>query len=121
MQPLVIIDYSTSMILVGSVKEKEEEKLIAMGGFFRTKNPSKAELAFLVHKEWRNNGITSFLLEYLVQIARELDYRTFVGNFVIGNKAIAHIIKKSPFPTEFEKVESGVVEFSMDITLKSKT
>lgn len=119
-QPLVTIDYSTNMILVGVIKEKEEEKIIAMGGFFKTNDPSKAELAFLVHKDWRNKGITSFLLDYLVQIGRELDYRTFFGNFIIENKAVAHIIKKSPFPTEFKKVESGIVEFSMDITLKSK-
>ena len=76
-QPMVNIDYSTDMILVGEYSEDGEKKIIAIGGFFKTENPAVAELAFVSHKNWRGLGITKFLLNYLVKIARELKYKSF--------------------------------------------
>ncbi|GAH19253.1 unnamed protein product, partial [marine sediment metagenome] len=82
-QPMVNIDYSTDMILVGEFSDKGEEKIIGLGAFFKTVQPSVAEIAFVVHKDWRGLGITKFLLNYLVQIGKELNYRTFTGSILL--------------------------------------
>jgi len=50
-QPIVNIDYSTDMILVGVAKDEEEKGIIAVGGFFKTGKPSVGELAFTVHEK----------------------------------------------------------------------
>jgi len=117
-QPMVTIDYSTSMIIVGVHEENESQSIVAEGGFFKTNQPSTAEIAFAVHEDWRNLGITQFLLDYLVQIARELKYKYFTGSILLENKAMLHVIDSSDYPITVRKIESGVTEFKMDITKK---
>ncbi len=115
-QPMVNIDYTTDMILVGEIKEEEESKIIALGAFFKTNKPTLAELAFVTHKDYRGLGITRFLLNYLVKIARELNYKTFGGTILFENKAMLHIIDTSGFNLTLKKIEGGVTEFAFNIT-----
>ncbi len=115
-QSEIIIDYSTNMILVGEYFEKGEQKIIASGGFFKTISPSTAEIAFIVHENWRGNGITKYLLNYLVIIARELNYKFFSGSILLENKSMLHIINTSGYKITSKHIEGGVFEFVMDIT-----
>jgi len=115
-QPIINIDYSTNMIVVGVYTEGLEQKIIAVGGFFKTTIPSQGELAFTVHKEWRGLGITKFLLNYLIKIARELNYKTFSGSILLENRPMLHIIDKSGYKLNFRHIEDGIYEFIMDIT-----
>jgi GNAT superfamily N-acetyltransferase len=117
---MINIDYSTSMILVGEYHENGEIIVVAIGGFFKTTQPSMAEIAFSVHKDWRNLGITKFLLDYMVMIARELNYKYFSGSILLENKKMLHIIDNSVYPITVKKFESGVTEFMQDITKKAE-
>jgi acyl-CoA hydrolase/GNAT superfamily N-acetyltransferase len=115
-QPMVNIDYSTDMILVGIYKEGGEEKIISIGAFFKTIKPSVAELAFVVHKNYRELGITRFLLNFLVKIGRELNYKTFGGTILLENRPMLHIIDTSGFKLNLKKIEGGVTEFAFNIS-----
>jgi len=115
-QPMVNIDYSTDMILVGEFSEKGEEQIIGLGAFFKTVQPSVAEIAFVVHKDWRGLGITKFLLNYLVQIGKELNYRTFTGSILLQNKPMLHIINSSGYLLKFKRIEDGVTIFAFDFS-----
>ena len=114
--PMVNIDYLTDMILVGISSEKNKEKIIAMGGFFKTHQPSLAELLFIVHKEWRGLGISKFLLQYLVQIGRELNYKSFGAAILLENKAMLHIINASGYTQKLKRIEGGVTEFIFSLS-----
>jgi len=114
-QPMVNIDYSTDMILVGIYSEGGEDKIVAIGAFFKTVKPSAAELAFVVHKDWRGLGITRFLLNYLVKIGRELNYKTFGGSILLENRPMLHIIDTSGYKLNLKKIEGGVTEFAFNI------
>ncbi|MBY8989220.1 MAG: 4-hydroxybutyrate CoA-transferase [Candidatus Lokiarchaeota archaeon] len=114
--PMVNIDYSTDMILVAVDSENGEEKIIAMGGFFKTGQPSLAELLFVVHKDWRGLGLTRFLLPFLVQIGRELNYKSLGGSMLLENKAMIHVINTSGYEIKLRRIESGVTEFIFDIS-----
>ncbi len=115
-QPMVNIDYSTDMILGGEYGENGEEKIIALGAFFKTVQPSVAEIAFVVHKDWRGLGITKFLLNYLVQIGKELNYRTFTGSILLENKPMLHIINSSGYLLNLKRIEGGVTIFAFDLS-----
>lgn len=119
-QPMVNIDYSTNMILVGINEENGSKEIAAEGGFFSTNHPSTAEIAFAVHPDWRNLGITKFFLDYLVQIAREMNYKYFAGTILLENKAMLHIIDSADYPLTVRRIESGTTEFKMDITKKQE-
>jgi len=115
-QPMINIDYITDMILVGIERYNEKEKIVAMGGFFKTNQPSLAELAFVVHKNWRGLGISRFLLEYLAQIALELNYKSFGASILVQNQAMLHIINTSGYPQILRKIEGGVTEIVIDLS-----
>ena len=115
-QPMVNIDYSTDMILVGEISEKGEEKIIGLGAFFKTVQPSVAEIAFVVHKDWRGLGISKFLLNYLIQIGKELNYRTFMGSILLQNKPMLHIINSSGYLLKLKRIEGGVTIFAFDLS-----
>ncbi|MFX1469504.1 MAG: GNAT family N-acetyltransferase, partial [Promethearchaeota archaeon] len=115
-QPMVNIDYTNDMILIGEDSENGEDQIIALGAFFKTIQPSVAEIAFVVHKNWRGLGITKFLLNYLVQIAKELNYRTFTGSILLENKPMLHIINSSGYLLKLKRIEGGVTTFAFDIT-----
>ncbi len=115
-QPMVTIDYKTDMILVGEFSDKGEEKIIGLGAFFKTVQPSVAEIAFVVHKDWRGLGISKFLLNYLIQIGKELNYRTFTGSILLQNKPMLHIINSSGYLLKLKRIEGGVTIFAFDLS-----
>jgi GNAT superfamily N-acetyltransferase len=114
--PMVNIDYLTDMILVGIYGGPGEEKIVAMGGFFKTQQPSLAELVFVVHKEWRGLGISKLLLHHLVQIGLELNYKSFGGSVLLQNKAMLHIINASGYTQKLKRIEGGVTEFIFSLS-----
>ena len=100
-QPLVNIDYSRDIILVCEYTSPDGEvKFVGSGGFFKTEDPSKGELAFTTHEEWRQLGLAKFLLQYLIQIAREQGYRTLIGTILVENRPMLHIIQTAGYPIE---------------------
>ncbi|MFX0104657.1 MAG: GNAT family N-acetyltransferase [Candidatus Hodarchaeota archaeon] len=115
-QPMVNIDYSTDMILVAEFNVNGEGQIIGLGAFFKAHQPSIAELAFVIHKNWRGLGITKFLLNYLVQIGKELNYRTFTGSILLENKPMLHIINNSGYVLKLKRIEGGVTIFAFDLS-----
>ncbi len=115
-QPIVNIDYSTNMILVCEYTEDKVHQILAIGGFFKTHNPTIGELAFTVHEKWRNLGITKKLVNFLVTIARELKYKGLGGSILLENKPMVHIINSTGYPIISKSIESGILEFIIDIT-----
>ena len=116
MQPIVNIDYETKMILVGESMERGEQKLVASAAYFKTKNPSIAELSCVVHKDWRRKGITTMMINYLAEIAREHNIGYLTGTVLMENRPMLQVINRLSFPLTFKNIEHGEVEFTFDIT-----
>ena len=115
-KPLLVIDYTTNMILVCVHAEEGKQKIIASGGFFRTKDPSDVEMAFVVQKEWRGNGISKTLLNQLVIIARELNYSSFSAHVLKENIPMIHIFETCGYEIISKTYEDDIVKYKLDIT-----
>ncbi|NVM17494.1 MAG: GNAT family N-acetyltransferase [Candidatus Lokiarchaeota archaeon] len=115
-QPLVNIDYQTDMILVGEFLEEGEQKIVASAAFFKTHQPSTVELGIVVKKNFRKSGIAKFLLDHLITIARELNYKYFTGSVLIENKPMLYILNTSGYAMKSKNVEYGEVLFTLDIS-----
>ena len=117
-QPQITIDYNTNMILVCVHKTGEKEEIVGTGGFFITDDPSTVEMAWIVHKNWRGNGITKILLKNLVKIARELMYRKISAHVLADNKPMMHILNSTNYDLLSKTTEEGIVTFVLDIRKK---
>ncbi|MBY9015852.1 MAG: GNAT family N-acetyltransferase [Candidatus Lokiarchaeota archaeon] len=115
-QPLANIDYTTDMVLVSECLEGGERIIVASAAFFKTHKPSTVELGIVVKKNFRRTGIATFLLNYLVIIARELNYQFFTGSILVENKPMLHFLNNSGFPLKSKSVEYGEVLFTLDIS-----
>jgi GNAT superfamily N-acetyltransferase len=89
---------------------------VASAAYFRTKKPSVAEISCVVHKDWRRKGITTLLINYLVDIAREHNIKQLMGTVLMENKPMIHVVNQLDFPVTFKNLSHGEVEFSLDLS-----
>ncbi|HHH76014.1 MAG TPA: GNAT family N-acetyltransferase, partial [Phycisphaerae bacterium] len=63
-----------------------------------------AEIAFLVQDKWQEKGMGSFLLEYLISIARQRGVKQFTARVLPVNKPMLNVFHNSgcPVSTEFD-------------------
>jgi len=89
-----IVDFEHLMVIVGVIGAIGHEKIIASSSYEKDSLTNMGEIAFTVQKEWRNKGLTKFMLHYLIRIAKEKGLDGFQGAIVWDNKAMVHIIKE---------------------------
>jgi len=73
-------------------------------------------LGIVVKKNFRKSGIAKFLLDYLITIARELNYKYFTGSILLENKPMLYVLNNSGYPMKSKNVEYGEVIFTLDIS-----
>jgi GNAT superfamily N-acetyltransferase len=61
----------------------------------RVRETNLAEVAFVVHDSWQNRGVGTFLLRYLIRIARRHGIRGFTAEVLSDNKAMQAVFNKS--------------------------
>lgn len=70
-----------------------------------------AEVSLVVHDDWQNNGIESFLLDGLIQITKENAILGFTA-YVLGmNRRMLHVFHKTDYKVK-SNFEYGGYELS---------
>lgn len=115
-EPLVKIKYDTDMVLVAEYWEKMKNSIVALAGLFKKMSPEVGELIFITHKKWRNLGIAKFLLNYLIKIAKELNFTKLGGSIYNNNNAMYHIINSIKYNLVIKKINNEFSVVLMDIT-----
>jgi acetyltransferase len=92
------LDYERELAFVALVKEgSDQERIIADVRMLKMPDLETAELAILVADEWQGHGIGTLLIEYCIQIARELEIKTLWMEILRQNSRMLHIAKSSGF------------------------
>jgi len=73
---------------------------VAVGQFIRDPISNFAEVAFTTHKDWRNRGIAEFLLQYLIEIAREKNIKGFTADVLVTNFPMMKVFSRAGYPME---------------------
>jgi|GEM_PF-3582835 len=74
---------------------------------------NRAEVAFTVRDEWQRRGIGTFLLKYLITLARRHGIAGFTAEVLADNKAMQAVLRRADLKTRI-KLEEGVYSFEMD-------
>lgn len=96
-QSKVNVDYENIFAIVGLEGEEENQRIVAVGSYYLDRATNLAEIAFTVTKEYRNQGLTRYMLERLIDIAREKGITGFIGEVLAQNMAMLHILKTLPY------------------------
>jgi len=113
--PLAAIDYNDRMA-IAAVTGKEEpesrEQIVAVGRYIRDPDTNFAEVAFTTHHEWQDRGIGTFLLQYLVRIAKEKNIKGFTADVLARNTPMMKVFSKVGHPLKTH-LEYGVYELNI--------
>ncbi|MBL7222400.1 MAG: GNAT family N-acetyltransferase [Candidatus Brocadiae bacterium] len=97
-QKLTNIDYVNELAVVGVVPGPEgDEEIVAIAQYFLDPMTLTAEVAFIVHDEWQQKGMGTFLLDYITQVARQRGVKTFTATVLPANKPMLAIFHNSGY------------------------
>jgi acyl-CoA hydrolase/RimJ/RimL family protein N-acetyltransferase len=91
---LVHLDYEERLAFIGATGDPGQEKIVAVGRYELDKETSLAEVAFVVHEQYRGLGIASHLLQMLVDAAREHHFHGITAQVLAGNTPMRHVFDK---------------------------
>ncbi len=120
--PLAAIDYNDKMAIAAFIGREEpegREEIVAIGRYVNDPNTRHAEVAFTTHQDWQARGIGTFLLRYLIRIAKEKNLEGFTADVLSSNKAMMHVFSKSGYPMTTH-LDTGVYELKIDFTKDEK-
>src|SRR5512137_459196 len=121
MQEYVNVDYRRAMSIVGVVHEKGMDRIIAEARYVRLADRPYADTAFLVDEAYQGKGISTFLLNMLIRIAREQGgIEGFRADVLLDNKSMLRVFEKTPFPLR-AVVSEGVYEIVISFAEKDST
>jgi len=112
-QNFVYIDYRSDMAIVGTLPEAHGEEIIAIGRYYLDPRTNLAEVAFIVHDRWQNRGIGTFLLRYLITIAKRNGIAGFTAEVLHDNKSMLAVLRKSNCKLS-SKFEDRVYSLKLD-------
>jgi GNAT superfamily N-acetyltransferase len=112
---VVYTDYRSEMVIVGTLPAAHGEDIIAVGCYYLDSQTNRAEVAFLVHDEWQNRGIGTYLLKYLITVAKRNGITGFTAEVLPDNGPMQAVLNKSNCKMR-RWLEEGTNMFDLDFT-----
>ncbi len=97
MQTYVNVDWDNVMSIVGLDGKPGQEAIVAEGRYLVEPGRNLAEIAFVVDESYQCLGISTYLIKFLAQLAREKGIKAFWADILVSNTAMIKVISKSGF------------------------
>ncbi|MEN6508061.1 MAG: GNAT family N-acetyltransferase [Smithella sp.] len=95
MQKYVNIDYHETLSIVAIVEKGRNERIIAEARYAYGKREGAHEIAFIVDEEFQGKGVATFMMNYLVKIARDRGIGEFIAYVLPRNDAMLKVFEKA--------------------------
>jgi acyl-CoA hydrolase/GNAT superfamily N-acetyltransferase len=113
LQNFVYIDHRNEVAIVGTVPEAHGEDIIAIGRYYLDPKTNRAEVAFVVRDDWQKQGIGSFIMKHLANIAKRNGIAGFTAEVMRDNKPMQAVINHSGMKVR-SSVNEGVFHYEME-------
>ena len=98
MQKYVNIDYQDTLSIVAIVEKGRNERIIAEARYAYGKQEGAHEVAFIVDEDFQGKGVATFMLNYLIKIARNRAIGEFIAYVLPRNEAMLKVFEKAKVP-----------------------
>ena len=102
------------MAYVATMRDTGEERIVAVARWYRTAEPSRAEVSFVIEDGIQVRGLGTALLERLAEGAVKFRIMTFVAAVLAENARMLDVFEDAGFATT-RKFEEGVYYLTMDL------
>lgn len=93
------------MVTIGP---RENRRIIGEARYMIEPEEGLADTAFMVDENYQGRGIATFLLNYLVEIAKERGIKGFKADVLFSNQPMLKVYDKLPFKNH-KKFSDGVI------------
>ncbi|MGD9974370.1 MAG: GNAT family N-acetyltransferase [Desulfatirhabdiaceae bacterium] len=87
------VDYRKNMSFIGFTQKGGSREIMAICSYAEEEE-NRAEVAFVVREDFHGQGICSFMLKTLEEIAKENNYKGFSASVLRENAAMIRVFKK---------------------------
>jgi acyl-CoA hydrolase/GNAT superfamily N-acetyltransferase len=119
LQELVVIDYTSDMVILAVHTVEEIEEVIGMGQYSIDDISHTADAAFAVRDSWQGKGIGTELLQYLTLLAKKRGLLGFTADVLADNWGMLRVFNKMGFDIE-KHFDAGVYELKMTFKFKDE-
>lgn len=101
--------------IVVTTGPREDRRIIAEARYMFGRGDDYPDTAFMVDENYQGKGIATFLLHYLIEIAKERGIKGFRGDVLFGNQPMLKVYDSVPYAVH-KSIEEGIfnVSFSFD-------
>jgi acyl-CoA hydrolase/RimJ/RimL family protein N-acetyltransferase len=113
LQEFCVTDYENEMSLVVITGKRPKQRIVGVGSYHLAPSTGRAEVAFLVADDWQGKGIGTFLMRYLVKIAKSKKIKGFTAEVLRDNAPMIALMHKAGVEP-VSKVVDGSYLFTLD-------
>ena len=107
------LDYRKNVSIIGMARKGGYQEIVAIGTYAAAEG-GRAEVAFVVREDFQNQGIASYLLGRLRDIAHQNGFKGFVAVALGSNESMLHVFRKLYPDAVFTLLPSKDHEIVMD-------
>lgn len=109
MQKYVNVDFKDIMSIVGVVQYDRAERIIAEARYAYDRHEDAHEMAFIVDEEFQGRGLATFLLNFIMKIARERGIKKLSASVLPQNEKMLKVFQRGEVKPQ-SRIEDGVVQ-----------
>jgi acyl-CoA hydrolase/GNAT superfamily N-acetyltransferase len=102
------INENEGISIVVTIGPRENRRIIGEARYMIEPEEGLADTAFMVDENYQGRGIATFLLNYLVEIAKERGIKGFKADVLFSNQPMLKVYDKLPFKNH-KKFSDGVI------------
>ena len=114
MQKYVNIDYTKILAIVAVLQSGHNERIIAEARYAAYPDGKRYDMAFLVDEDFQGRGVATFMLNYLIKIAKERGVEMLTADVLPQNEKMLKVFDKA-FIKPVKRVESGDYEIIFNL------
>ncbi|MCW4045770.1 MAG: bifunctional acetate--CoA ligase family protein/GNAT family N-acetyltransferase [Candidatus Bathyarchaeota archaeon] len=107
------IDYDREIAIVAELTEKNRRRILGVSRIIIEPDGKSGELAFIVGDQWQGLGLGTKLVDYTLEIAKEMGVETVYAIMLGDNFRALELTKKMGF--RIEHMEDGTVKGTLDL------
>ena len=111
---LTKIDYRKEMAIVAEQVLPSEKLPIAVARVVgEVDEPQRAEFALIVADQWQGKGLGTALTDFMIDIARRMDFDQLTASLLATNQPMRTILRKKGF--QIQTAELGTIEAVLEL------
>ncbi|MDH5481910.1 MAG: bifunctional acetate--CoA ligase family protein/GNAT family N-acetyltransferase [Candidatus Bathyarchaeota archaeon] len=107
------LDYDREVAIVAEI-QKDERKIVGVGRLILEPGGKRGEFAVVVGDQWQGLGLGTKLMDYIIEISKDMDLKTIYGYVISNNIKMVNLCAKKGF--KMEPTDEELSKATLDIS-----